>query len=121
MEQMGKMKKTAKRPRVEKVATRIEKKNRKVFFDLNMVQTIRAHQSSIWVSSFSKDGKHLATGGKDGNLKVWKVLEDDLARPEPFTLFNEEPYRNYEKHELDIIALAWCESSPNLLLSSAFD
>ena len=57
-----------------------------------MVQAVRAHQSCIWVADFSKDGKYLATGGKDGDLKVWKVLEDELARPEPYTLFDETPF-----------------------------
>lgn len=52
---------------------------------------------------------------------MWSVLDDELARPEPYTLFEETPHRIYENHELDIIALAWCESSPNLFLSSAFD
>jgi len=37
------------------------------------VQDIRAHQEPIWVVKFSPCGLFMATGGKDGVLKIWSV------------------------------------------------
>ena len=39
--------------------------------------------NAIWAMEFSKDGKHLAAGGKDYVVRVWQVLstkEDSLAQ-----------------------------------------
>ena len=38
---------------------------------LYLVQDIRAHQEPIWVAKFSPCGQFLATGSKDGVLKIW--------------------------------------------------
>ncbi|CCE64085.1 hypothetical protein TPHA_0G02500 [Tetrapisispora phaffii CBS 4417] len=35
---------------------------------------------SIWVTKFSLDGKYMATAGKDGNLRIWKVISSLLER-----------------------------------------
>jgi WD40 repeat protein len=39
-----------------------------------LVQDIRAHQEPIWAAKFSPCGNYLATGGKDGVLKIWSII-----------------------------------------------
>ncbi|SCV01576.1 LAME_0G17128g1_1 [Lachancea meyersii CBS 8951] len=35
---------------------------------------------AIWATKFSRDGKYMATGGKDCTLRVWKVISSPLER-----------------------------------------
>jgi len=60
------------------MTTKVEKKNQndKEFSELEVAQTIIAHQAQIWVASFSVDGNFLATGGQDGIVKIWKILDE---------------------------------------------
>ena len=37
---------------------------------------------AIWASKFSHDGKYLATAGKDGTIRVWKVISSPIERLE---------------------------------------
>lgn len=41
--------------------------------EVRMVQSIAAHEGVIWVMEVSKNGAHIATGGQDGMVKVWKL------------------------------------------------
>lgn len=80
--------------------------------------------NAIWAMEFSKDGKHLAAGGKDYVVRVWQVLstkeerfahetEDDrstngaervrLSAP----VFKPATVREYEGHEASILDLNW--------------
>jgi len=44
------------------------------FNPLLLISTFaKAHNGPIWRSSFSKDGKYLATGGADGVLNIWQI------------------------------------------------
>ncbi len=45
-----------------------------------LVQDLRAHQEPIWVAKFSPCGTFLATGSKDGQLKIWEMctFDDDI-------------------------------------------
>lgn len=44
------------------------------FNPLLLITTLhKAHDGPIWCTEFSKDGKYLATGGKDGVLQIWKI------------------------------------------------
>ena len=35
---------------------------------------------AVWATKFSRDGKYMATGGKDCTLRVWKVIASPLER-----------------------------------------
>jgi WD40 repeat protein len=44
------------------------------FNPLLLITTLnKAHDGPIWCTEFSKDGKYLATGGKDSVLQIWKI------------------------------------------------
>ncbi len=107
--------------------------------------------NAIWAMEFSKDGKHLAAGGKDYVVRVWQVIsakEDRLAheteesRPgkesESIRLsapvFKTKTVREYGGHEASILDLSWskvsCENAKvdetdtcqnNFLISSSMD
>jgi hypothetical protein len=49
------------------------KKAFKEFTDLRLVQTLPAHRGVIWAARFSRGGRHLATAGQDGVVRVWAV------------------------------------------------
>ena len=80
--------------------------------------------NAIWAMEFSKDGKHLAAGGKDFIVRVWQVIstkeerfahetEDEgrgkggermrLSAP----VFRPTTIREYEGHEASILDLNW--------------
>lgn len=74
-----------------KINTTTEKKLEKDFQDLKMVQDFAAHNQAIWVAEFNHSCEYLATGCKDGYLKIWKVLGLDYL-DEPYSLLDKEPY-----------------------------
>lgn len=93
----------------------------------------------IWAVEFSKDGKYLATGGKDRVLRVWGVLAtpedrkafedgENASAPEgnqqqqqhlSAPVFHSKPIREFVAHTGDILDLSW--SKNNFLLSSSMD
>ncbi|KAG9296354.1 hypothetical protein G9A89_014946 [Geosiphon pyriformis] len=92
---------------------------------------------AIWVMKFSKDGKFLASGGKDMVVRVWAVISSDEER-EHFLegsgisiyegisgtklrapVFRDKPFYEYVGHTADILDLSW--SKNNFLLSSSMD
>ena len=106
-------------------------------FEPFLVQGIRAHSDSIWVSKFSSDGQFLATGGKDAVLKIWQVnqvqtqLKVQVDDPKLFAeqmsdvykVINSVPFREYREHEYDILDIAWsCNNDkPYQLLTCSLD
>ena len=79
---------------------------------------------AIWAMEFSKDGKHLAAGGKDFVVRVWQVIsgkeerlaheteEDGSAKGAERTrlsapVFLPKSIREYEGHEASILDLTW--------------
>lgn len=49
---------------------------------------------AIWTSKFSHDGKYLATAGKDGTIRIWKVISSHIERLE----LNSTLESNIESH-----------------------
>ncbi|KAL6004464.1 hypothetical protein ACLOJK_005017 [Asimina triloba] len=60
---------------VHRVRVRCHKKRCKDFSALYVGQEIQAHHGSILTMKFSLDGQYLASGGEDGVVRVWEVME----------------------------------------------
>lgn len=88
----------------------------------------------IWAVEFSKDGRYLATGGRDRVVRIWAVIatqEDRKAYGEEENatsgtderlsapVFLAKPVREFAGHTGDILDLSW--SKNNFLLSSSMD
>ena len=96
---------------VVKVSTSIDNKREKEFVDLRIVQDFAAHKEAILVAEFDPTWEYLATGWKEGILKIWKILGVDYD-DEPYSLFRSEPYRIYQYEENNsedwwILSLSW--------------
>ncbi|KAK9668436.1 hypothetical protein RND81_13G060500 [Saponaria officinalis] len=65
--------------RSQKVRVRSHKKWSKELSSLYRKQEFPAHNGPILAMKFSPDGQHLATGGEDGTLNVWEVIEDNRS------------------------------------------
>jgi WD40 repeat protein len=59
----------------QRVKTCTHKKHWREMSEVYMCQDFKAHDGAILAMKFSPDGKFLATGGEDGILHVWSVIE----------------------------------------------
>ncbi|KAK8101132.1 WD repeat-containing protein [Apiospora kogelbergensis] len=88
----------------------------------------------VWAVEFSKDGKYLATAGKDRIVRIWAVMsspedrkvydEYEIAQGSygerlSAPVFHPNPVRELVGHTGEILALSW--SKNNFLLSSSMD
>ncbi|KAI0127289.1 WD repeat domain-containing protein [Xylariales sp. AK1849] len=88
----------------------------------------------IWAVEFSRDGKFLATAGRDQVVRIWAVIstpEDRATYEEEESsnssngehlsapVFRTKPVREFTGHTGDILDLSW--SKNNFLLSSSMD
>ncbi|KAK4043868.1 WD40-repeat-containing domain protein [Parachaetomium inaequale] len=89
---------------------------------------------AIWATEFSKDGRFLATGGRDHVVRVWAVLstpEERRAHEEDEAVnggagerlsapvFRDQPVMEFKGHTGEVLDLSW--SKNNFLLSSSMD
>ncbi|KAK3301699.1 uncharacterized protein B0T15DRAFT_577969 [Chaetomium strumarium] len=89
---------------------------------------------AIWATEFSKDGKYLATAGRDHVVRVWAVLstpEERRAHEEDEAVtggagerlsapvFRDQPVKEFQGHTGEVLDLSW--SKNNFLLSSSMD
>eukprot|EP00979_Chaetoceros_neogracilis_P010041 scaffold2355_cov267-Chaetoceros_neogracile.AAC.15 len=92
------------------VKTNRKHKKESDFNPMLLISTIvEAHNGPIWCSSFSPDGKFLATGGKDGVVKIWEVAPQQKKEGKGSNLFDighywkgqikEEDVQDYDQNE----------------------
>ncbi|KAL2902857.1 putative WD repeat-containing protein C3H5.08c [Bienertia sinuspersici] len=87
--QLMKTESEAEKAMSQRIRVRSHKKWSKELSSLYRKQEFSAHKGSILTMKFSVDGQYLATGGEDGALNVWKVVEDE--RLTDFDLFSYSP------------------------------
>ncbi|KAK8065739.1 WD repeat-containing protein [Apiospora hydei] len=88
----------------------------------------------VWAVEFSKDGKYLATAGKDRVVRIWAVMSspEDRAAYDEYEMgqgsygerlsapvLHPNPVREFVGHTGEILDLSW--SKNNFLLSSSMD
>ena len=109
--------------------------------ELLELQNFKADSEQIWVAVLNSFHTFLATGGKSGVLKIWKMntIRDDDNKYNKSLLFSENKerklcdtkcflniieetvYKIYCEHSLDIIDISWSNKYPNLLVSVSLD
>lgn len=72
---------------------------------------------AVWSIKFNRDGKYLASGGKDTLVRVWILCDRsaDVDTKETSAigpsaarkLFDSTPFREYRGHASDILDLSW--------------
>ncbi|CAN1779159.1 Uncharacterized WD repeat-containing protein C3H5.08c [Linum perenne] len=126
--------------KMQRVKVHSHKKKTKQLSSLYTGQEFLAHKGSILTMKFSLDGQYLASGGEDGIVRVWKVIEDDRSErfddngktkrhissdstcvvlpPKVFRVL-EKPLHEFQGHNGEVLDLSW--SKQRLLLSSSDD
>ena len=62
----------------------------------------------------------MATGGKDGVLRIYKTLEPGELDPNSRDTINPVPFREYRNgHNSDIFDINWSTKNSNLLLTAS--
>ncbi|KAA8531036.1 hypothetical protein F0562_005745 [Nyssa sinensis] len=69
----------AKTPKVNRMKVRQNKKRCLEFTAVYIGQEIHAHEGFIRTMKFSSDGQYLASGGKDGVVRIWRVRTADAS------------------------------------------
>ncbi|KAG5228198.1 hypothetical protein OIU76_017670 [Salix suchowensis] len=65
--------------KMHRVKVHPSKKHTKELSSLFTGQEFLAHKGSILTMKFSLDGQYLASGGEDGIVRVWKVIDDNSS------------------------------------------
>lgn len=115
------------------------KRSDRLLSDIRLVQELKVHKGVVWVMQFSPDNNYLATGGEDGNVYLWRVVENrfciDLAflhlrdfvfrnvsakHQVRLPVFESEPKKIFVGHKSDILDISWAPGS-EFILSAALD
>jgi WD40 repeat protein len=75
--------------KVDRVKVRHYRKRSKELSAVYRGQEIKAHKGAIVTMRFSCDGQYLATGGEDGAVRVWRVVEGE--RPDELDFAEDDP------------------------------
>lgn len=75
--------------KVDRVKVRPYKKRSKELSAVYKGQVIKAHEGAIVTMKFSSDGQFLATGGEDGVVRVWRVVEG--KKPDDCDFVEDDP------------------------------
>jgi len=122
-----------------RIRVSVSHKGRQVELDqLRFVQCLGpAHKGQINCMALSAEGMFLATGGKDGFVIIWRVLQFDKeayeqmepqspcnnfsqnVRPHGPKFFSSDPWSTFHDHKDEITDLCWSKSQ--FLLSSSSD
>ena len=112
--------------------------------ELIELQKFKVDSEQIWVAAFDVEKNYLATGGKTGVLKIWRIntmLDDQNKYINSFlfkdknteTVLNEEEkksflniidesiYKIYYNHSSDITDISWSKKYKNILVSVSID
>ncbi|XP_054807304.1 uncharacterized protein LOC129309671 [Prosopis cineraria] len=65
--------------KTHRIKVRQHKKRWMELSGLYVGQEITAHNGFIWTMKFSPNGEHLATGGEDGVVRIWRVVLQDTS------------------------------------------
>ena len=111
--------------------------------ELIELQNFKADTEQIWVASIDYTNNYLATGGKNGIVKIWKIntmIDDEnkyiksilnknkdhngINKDEIKSFLNiidESVYKIYFIHESDITDISWSKKYKNILISVSLD
>ena len=110
--------------------------------ELIELQNFKADSEQIWVASIDSTYNYLATGGKSGVLKIWKIntmLDDEnkyiksvLYKNKNYSInkediksflniIEESVYKIYYSHTSDITDISWSKKYNNILVSISLD
>lgn len=89
--------------------------------DLREEKTQRSQ--AVWALEFSPDGKHMATAGQDGKIRIWRTLDATeratSLTPSENPLFAKEPIKIFSDHTDEITDLKW--SKNNFIITASLD
>ena len=112
--------------------------------ELIELQKFKADSEQIWVASLDVTKNYLATGGKSGILKIWKIntmqddhnkyinsflfknedtetILDDEEKKSFLNIIDESVYKIYYSHDSDITDISWSKKYPNILVTVSID
>lgn len=74
----------------------------------------------IWIMSFSKSGKFLATAGKGGIIHLWSITPQDCTKNDIVEkMLPTTPSQTFSEHSSDVVDINW--SKEGYLLSASLD